>query len=156
MPSFDARKLLDEAEAARSALLDHARSVSESRVFGRTDRPGWTLKHELSSVAAADGELLHVFGELRRGRSLDGGGLDLRRRFAEAMLAVQHQRLSSIVERLEQDGAAFASYIDDHSDLLERPLKLAGREANSLGELAHGHVERLRAAVSAFDEHAKR
>lgn len=155
MPNFDARMLLDQADAARSALLDHARSVSESRVFGRTGRPGWTLKHELASVAAADGELLHVFGELRRGRALDGG-LDLRRRFAEAMLVVQHLRLSRIVERLEGDGATLARQIGDHAELLERPLKLVGREARSLGELAHSHVDRLRAAVSIFDEHAKR
>jgi hypothetical protein len=152
---FNAGKLLDDADAARSALLEHVRSVSESRVFGRTDRPGWTLKHELSSVTAADGELLHVIGELKRGRVLHEG-LDLRRRFAETMHSVQQLRLSRIVERLEQDGAAFASQIGEHAHLLEQPLQLAGREARSLGDLAHHHVERVQAAVSTFEEHARR
>lgn len=154
MPHFDARKLLDEAGAARSALLEHARSVSESRVFGRTDRPGWTLKHELASVAAADGELLHVFGELMRGRALDQG-LDLRRRFAQAMHTMQELRLSRIVERLEESGATLARQIDEHAELLERPLKLAGHEARSLGDLAHAHVDRVRAAVRSFEQHAQ-
>ncbi len=101
MPDFDVRKLLDDAGVARSALLEQARSVSESRVLGRTDRPGWTLKHELASIVAADGELAHVFGELARGRALHDG-LDLRRRFAQAMHTVQELRLSGIVERLEE------------------------------------------------------
>ncbi len=154
-PDPDVRQLLDLAGAARSALLQHARAVSESRVFGRTDRPGWTLKHELASVAAADHELLHVFAELARGRALPEG-FDLRRRFAEAMHVVQELRLSRIVERLEDGGTALAGQLDGHSELLERPLKLAGREARSLGELAHAHVERLRAAVATFDAHAQR
>ncbi len=155
MPDFDARSLIDGAAAARAALLEHARPLSESRVYGRTGRPGWTLKHELASVVAADGELLHLFGELRRGRALHGG-LDLRRRFAQAMHAVQELRLSRIVERLEEGGAAFARQVDGHGDLLARPLKLAGSEARSLGELAHEHVERVREAVRTFEQHSPR
>lgn len=155
MPDFDVRGLRDQASVARAALLGHARSLSESRAYGKTDRPGWTLKHELASVVAADGELLHLLGELRRGRALHAG-LDLRRRFAQAMHAVQELRLSRIVERLEEGGAAFARQIDGHGELLARPLTLAGSEARSLGELAHEHVERVREAVRTFEQHTPR
>ena len=152
----DTQQIADELRTGRDALLNLARDVSESRIYRVTARPGWTLKHELAALAASDAELLHVLDELRRRPTLPAGGLDLRRRFAEAMLVVQHLRLSRIVERLEGDGATLARQIGDHAELLERPLKLVGREARSLGELAHSHVDRLRAAVSIFDEHAKR
>lgn len=154
MAGTDVSSLVDDAIEAREALLTRARSLSESRMYGRTSRPGWTLKHELSAVAAADGELLHVLGELARDVTPPPEGFDLRRRFGEAMLAVQELRLSAVVERLEAGGVEVVERLREHGALLDRPLRIVGRELGSAAELAQAHVERVRAAVATLDEHA--
>lgn len=154
MATTDVSSLVDEVIEAREALLARARSLSESRIYGRTSRPGWTLKHELSAVAAADGELLHVLGELARDATVPPEGFDLRRRFGEAMYAVQELRLSAVVERLEAGGAEIVEGLRAHGALLDRPLRIAGREVGSAAELAQAHVERVHEAVATLDEHA--
>ena len=104
MPDLNAEQLIEQASAARTALLEQAGSISESRIYRNTDRAGWTLKHELSSVTAADAQLIHVARELTRGRSWPSDGLDVRRLFAEAMHSVQNVRLKVLRERLAADG----------------------------------------------------
>jgi hypothetical protein len=153
-PEFDAQRLIDETTAARDALLSAARGLSESRIYGRTARAGWTLKHELSAVAAADRELVHLLGELARDVSVPPEGFDLRRGFGEAMHAVQELRLNALIERLEAGGAEVARGLGEHGAVLERPLRIVGREVGSMAEVASAHLQRMHDAVATIAEHS--
>ncbi|HJM89279.1 MAG TPA: hypothetical protein QF624_06590 [Dehalococcoidia bacterium] len=150
MPDLNAEQLIEQASAARTALLEQAGSISESRIYRNTDRAGWTLKHELSSVTAADAQLIHVARELTRGRSWPSDGLDVRRLFAEAMHSVQNVRLKVLRERLAADGERVTLALTEHRDALERPLTLVGHEVTSFSDLAHSHLARVRGAADAF------
>jgi hypothetical protein len=128
-PDFDYQALEAELRQARDALLELARRLPESRAYRATSRPGWTLKHELSALAAADAELLHVLEELRRrGVPLE---LDLRRRRAEAMHAVQNLRLNPLLDRLEHGGLRVAEALLAQGHLLSHSVNLRGSNGAS-------------------------
>ena len=150
-PERDPQRLAEELESVRAALLELARAVPQSSIYGATARPGWTLKHELAALAAAAAELMHVLDELRRS-PLPRGGLDLRRRFGETMLATIELGLPELLARLETGGRDVATVLREHAELLERPLRVAGREVSSMLDLVQAHGERGRRAVEAFDQ----
>ena len=149
-PEPDPQRISEELHTARGALLELAREVSELRIYRATARPGWTLRHELAALAAADAELLHVVEELRRRPS--PLALDLRRRYGETMHSMQELQLGALLDRLEEGGARVAATVREHPGLLARPLRVAGREVASLADYLHAHVERARGAVDAFRE----
>ena len=138
----------------RAAFIEALRTLPESRAYRATGRVGWTLKHELSALGAADVELLHVIDELRR-RS-DTVTLELRRRRAEAMHGLQNMRLSPLIERLEQDGARALEALAEHGHELaravhiERPAPDGNPEPAS--SLAHAYRERIHHAIAAVNE----
>lgn len=132
--------------AARASLLALARQIPETRIQHPTARPGWTLKHELAALAAADAELLRVLEEVRR--RPPPVTLDLRRGFAEEMLPLRESRLIPLLDRLETGDAEVRAALVEHRADLASPVTVVGRDVASAGDLASAHLERARGAVA--------
>ena len=152
-PDDDHHVLAGELRDARAALLELARAVPESRIYRTTARPGWTLKHELAALAAADRELLHVFEQLRAGAFAHAAPRELRRRFGEAMHVAQELRFPQLLERLATDVERVVEAVLGHPELSE-PLEQTGREAASLSDLVRDHARRALEAAELFRSHA--
>ena len=144
-----AHALADQLRTTREALIDLARDLRETQMHHRTERAGWTMKHELASLVTHDAELLHVIEELRRrpGGAQERLTLDLRRRRGETMLHLQQLRLRPLLEHVEQEGARVVAALREHGAVLSRPLHLMQQEASSAADLAHAHHERAMRAV---------
>ena len=120
-------------------------------MYRGTERPGWTLKHELASATAHDRELLQAVAEVAR--RPEPIALDLRRLRAEAMHRSQQLRLRLLIEEIERAGAAVAAALFEHQPALDRALELAHCESASLGALAHAQVTRLQIAAETVRQH---
>src|SRR3546814_1647050 len=96
--------LAREWREPRQALLALVEKLPETRASRNTERPGWTLKHELAHLASLDEELRHFLDSARAGlRDHDGlhhEALGLRRVRGQAMHAAQEMRLARLREHL--------------------------------------------------------
>ncbi len=137
----------------RAALLGAIESLPETRLYRKTDREGWTLKHELSWLAAADEELEHV---LERLREAEGAlTLQLRRFRGERMWEAQELRLAPLREHLAATGHRAAAAVEEHAHhVVDRPLGIAGRELATAADYLSAHLavareglERVRQAM---------
>lgn len=133
-------------------LLTLARTLPESKAYRATSRAGWTLKHELSSLAAADDELVHVLEEVRR--RAGPLAIALRRRRGETMHRVQQLRLRPLLDELEAGGTRAAAALREHGHHLEHSAWAEG-SADGAGaeqhgrDLLHAYMERARSAGAA-------
>ncbi|MCC6238668.1 MAG: hypothetical protein IT299_13995 [Dehalococcoidia bacterium] len=146
---LDHASLASELRDARAALLELLRTLPESRAYRATERAGWTLKHELAALGAADAELVHVLEELRRRSGTLT--LELRRRRAESMHSLQNLRLTPLIERLEAGGAAAAESVAAYGHHLARAVHVEqaaeGATPASASALAHAYRARVTAAI---------
>lgn len=157
LEQLDHASLATELREARAALLELLRTLPESRAYRATERAGWTLKHELAALGAADAELVHVLEELRRRSGTLT--LELRRRRAESMHSLQNLRLTPLIERLEAGGAAAAEAVAAQGHHLARAVHLEraaeGAPPSSASAVAHAYRQRVEEAMktlrSAFD-----
>ncbi len=147
---LDHASLAAELREARDALLELLRTLPESRAYRATERAGWTLKHELAALGAADAELVHILEELRRRSGTLT--LELRRRRAETMHGLQSLRLTPLIERLEHGGAAAVESLAEHGHHLARAVHVerpaADAEPAPASKLAHAYRERVHAAIA--------
>ena len=74
------------------AVLEEVAETKLSRTA--TERPGWTLRHSVTFLAALDAEVLH----LAAGEELSAW--DLRRLRGEAMFAAQYLRMRDLLPHL--------------------------------------------------------
>jgi hypothetical protein len=153
-PDLDHRSLAEELAELRAAFIEALRTLPESRAYRATERAGWTLKHELSALGAADVELLHVLDELRRRSGTLT--LELRRRRAETMHSLQPMRLTPLIERLEHDGQRVIEALTEHGHELARAVHIERPAPDAAPEpasgLAHAYHERIRRAMEALNE----
>jgi hypothetical protein len=133
----------------RTALLEQIEALPETRLYRRTDRVGWTLKHELSSLAAGDEELVHILERLRSDdRPEAHQPLHLRRFRGEHMWAAQELRLTPLRAHLEATGQRAAAAIEAHAhDIADRPLAIVGRELATARDYLTAHLEGARSAL---------
>ncbi len=157
-PDLDHASLAQELREARDALLELLRTLPESRAYRATERAGWTLKHELAALGAADVELVHVLDELKRRSGTVT--LELRRRRAESMHALQSLRLTPLIERLEHDGGRAAEALAEHGHHLARAVHLerpaADATPSAASGLAHAYRERVHAAIETLKKALER
>ena len=144
--------LAREWREAREALLELAAKLPETRAYRNTDRPGWTLKHELAHLASLDEELRH-FPESARSGLADHNGPGLRRVRGRAMHAAQEMRLARLREHLAAAGEATASAIEEAGDALGASVKVAEAEAASVATIVRQRLDRARESVTLFREH---
>jgi hypothetical protein len=149
--------LARELREARDALLEVARTLPETKAYRGTARAGWTLKHELAQLVAMDAELVHLAERARHrtaGAVVDlAEAIDLRRLRGRAMHAAQEMRLGPLRDHLDSMGERAASAIETSGEHLQQPLAAAGREAETLLDLARAQVERARTSIEAIRQH---
>lgn len=150
-PSEGAR-LAHEWRETRAALLALASKLPETRAYRNTDRPGWTLKHELSHLVSVDEELRHLLDAARAGWA-DHHETGLRRIRGQAMHAAQEMRLARLREHLEAAGNATAQAIEEAADALGGTVRLAESEGASVAQIIRARLDRAKESVALFQQH---
>ncbi len=141
---------------ARRELLEAVAELSETRVFRPTEREGWTVKHELAYLAAADRVLLSVIDELRQVPGdeplvLATHPAALRRLHGEHMHVTHELRLTPLREDLQALGDDTARALEQHAAQLDRPVALGGAPAPALDH-ARAHLARAIEGVQRIRE----
>jgi hypothetical protein len=143
--------LAEQLRSLRTALLDLIEELPETRLYRATDRLGWTIKHELSSLAAADEELEHVLERLREGPA--HAELQLRRFRGERMWVAQELRLTPLREHLAATGERALAAVEAHAqELADEPLSIAGRELASARDYLEAHLAAAQRALRRIGE----
>jgi hypothetical protein len=142
MAVYDVGALVEELRWTRQALLGALDSLSETRIYRATERAGWTIKHELATVAADDSVLVHALEELSRRPALES--VDVRRLRGETMLAAKDLRLSALRDRIESGVHHLVEAVERHEHALARPVSFAGRPVAAAAALIAEHAERTR------------
>jgi len=145
---FDGASAAARLRALRAELLALLETLPETRLGGALEREGWTLRHELASLAASDVELAHVLDALR-GRADGAVELAVRRLRGEAMLHAQQMRLHVLRAHLAVSIEAATGVLEHAGELLERPLAIAGRDVHSAREYVAGLVAQAESARDA-------
>ena len=99
--------------ATRHALIELLEALPETRLSTATPRHGWTLRHELAWLAAADLELTTRI-QLATGHATDEP--HWRRLRGEAMHLAQEMRLHALRLHLAQTGDQAAATLESHPD----------------------------------------
>ena len=88
------------------AVLEEVAETKLSRTA--TERPGWTLRHSVTFLAALDAEVLH----LAAGEELSAW--DLRRLRGEAMFAAQYLRMRDLLPHLADTAQRVEDFMADN------------------------------------------
>ncbi|MDA0352233.1 MAG: hypothetical protein O3A10_08485 [Chloroflexi bacterium] len=128
----------EEIGARRAVLIELLAELPETRLSKPTTRHGWTLRHELAWLAAADAELLQRL-ELTSGANNDEP--HWRRVRGEAMHAAQEMRLAALREHLATSGGLVATSLTKHAARLNDPMIRAALETH------RGHGDSATAAL---------
>lgn len=144
----------------RRELLVTIEGLPESRIYRTTEREGWTLKHELAYLAAADRVLLALIERLRElPPSLDAplvlahSPAALRRLHGEEMHATVELRLGPLRDDLAAMGERVPRAVEEHAPRLDHPVVLGDAPLPAVmhvqTHLARWHegVERVRRVV---------
>jgi hypothetical protein len=116
----------DEGAALRARLISLLEDLPETRLSKTTPRLGWTLRHELSWLAAADEELRQRL-ELTAAASEDEPRW--RRIRGEAMHEAQELRLAALTAHLEASGTSLGTSLERHAARLNEPAVSEAQEA---------------------------
>lgn len=106
---------IERFQASRKELLALLDELPETRLSKPTTRQGWTLRHELSWLAAADEELLQRL-EIAFGSASDEP--HWRRVRGQAMHAAQELRLAALREHLGSSGERASASLRTHEPRL--------------------------------------
>ncbi len=148
---FDPIVLADALREARRAVVEAAERLPESRMYGATGRAGWTVKHELSQLAARDAELLHLLGAAPAGGTAAASAL--RRVRGSAMHTAHLLRLEPLRAHLADLGERTAGAVEAAADRLAAPLPASDALGGTLADLVAAQVERARSALEAMHRH---
>lgn len=145
-------QLAQQWREARTAVLELVAKLPETRVSRSTDRPGWTLKHELAHLLSLDEELRHFVESARAGLS-DHHAVGLRRVRGQAMHTAQEMRFGPLREYLAVAGEATAAAIEEAGEALGESVRLAEAEGASVADIVRSRLARARESVEMFQKH---
>jgi hypothetical protein len=125
----------------RINLIQLLGQLPETRLSARTNRDGWTLRHQLSWIFALD---LELNTRLSIASGENNNQQNWRRVRGEAMHKVQPLRLSEITTNLESTGKLVIDSMNTNSQYLTEPttlnlLKIHMRDFHEL----KSHLERI-------------
>lgn len=150
-PSSTSRALADAWREIHVAFLEIAERIPETRAYRTTSRSGWTLKHELSHLAALNAEVLQALARPLPGieDGTEGGPEHLdtsatRRHRGQAMHLAQEMRLGPLREHLHALGEQTAQLLEGAGDALEDGEQAAARFVRARLERAREGLELLR------------
>lgn len=145
-------QLAHQWREARTAVLQLVAKLPETRAYRATDRPGWTLKHELAHLLSLDEELRHFVQSARTGSSTHHT-VGLRRVRGQAMHAAQEMRLGRLREQLAVAGEATAVAIEEAGEALGASVQIAEAEGASVADLVRSRLDRARESLEMFQKH---
>ena len=117
----DIQTYLNDFIDIRINLIQLLERLPETRLSARTNRDGWTLRHQLSWIFALDSEL-NVRLSIASGNM--SNQQNWRRVRGEAMHKIQPLRLSEITTNLESAGKSVFDSINDNEQYLIEPVIL--------------------------------
>ncbi len=154
---------LDEAgrERRRAALLALLGAITETRLHRPAETEGWTLRHLIGAVAAADRALAHVLdavaadppelAEPPEPTELTAAPrFALRRLRGEVMYRAHMRNREGLAELLAETGAEAERALSAHGWLLDLPIEVEGSGVTSARDLLAERGERERAALQAL------
>ncbi len=158
-----AAALAREWREVRGLVLGLAEQLPETRLGRATERAGWTIRHELAHLAALDRDITHIFERAAASAGETASeaveeareAIALRRMRGQAMFAAQELRLTPLRQYLAEAGERAASTIEARAALLERPVRIAGREASTVSEHLDHALARAREGVAILREAIK-
>lgn len=136
--SEPASSLADQVSAQRATLVELLEGLPETRLSKSTPRQGWTLRHELSWLAASDEELLQRLDPVPGATSDEARWRRVR---GQAMHTAQELRLAALREHLDASGARVSASLETHASRLEE------RAVRAAVEL---HLEHASAALASL------
>ncbi len=137
---LSAAGLAQQWREVRTAAIEVASTLPETRAYRNMERAGWTFKHELSHFAALDAEVTHLLDATRRGLTEGLDATSLRRRRGEAMHAALSMRLLPLREHLAEAGEETARAIEEAGDALSAALTGALADAGGEARDVAGHI----------------
>lgn len=146
-----ARERAKEGEAGREELLAVLAAITETRLNRPAGREGWTLRHALGAVAAADRVLSHVLASLAAEPGTTAR-FRLRRLRGEVMYRAHMLQRDALGRLLRQTHAEAESALAAHAALLGRAIEVEDGPSRSVGDLLARRAERERAALRALRE----
>ncbi|MCK9486125.1 MAG: hypothetical protein M0R73_05395 [Dehalococcoidia bacterium] len=146
----DASSLAREWREVRVFALEVAATIPETRIYRGTERAGWTLKHELSHLAALDAEVLHLLRLPTPGAGRPDA-VAVRRLRGQAMHRAQDMRLAALRAHLGEMGEETACAIEAAGDVLSQALGATG-DAGTLGEHVRQRLAAARAGLEGVRE----
>ena len=126
-------------------------AITETRLNRPTGQEGWTLRHALGAVAAADRVLAHVLAALAAEPGATAR-FRLRRRRGEVMYGAHMLQREALGRLLQATQAEAESALAEHAALLDRPIDVEDGATRSVGDLIADRAERERAALRALRE----
>lgn len=139
----------DAAPPSRAELLALLGAVTETRLHQPTGREGWTVRHLLGAVAAADDTLAHVLGTLAEEPTAPQR-FALRRLRGEVMFRAHMRHRQGLAELLTETHAAAEAALSAHGWLLDLPIDVEGSDAASAHDLLGERVAIERVAIRAL------
>ena len=128
----------EQFSTLRTELVALLEELPETRLSKLTMRQGWTLRHELSWLAASDAELRE---RLDHGAAVSIDERHWRRVRGQAMHSAQELRLAALREHLAASGEQVAASLAEHAD------RLTEASAGTALETHSGHAATAIAAV---------
>lgn len=132
--------------ADRSELLALLGAITETRLYRPTETEGWTLRHVLGAVAAADRVLAHVL-EVLAAEPTTPKHFTLRRVRGEVMYNAHMRHREGLGKLIEETYAEAEKAISVHGWLLDLPIEVVGSDAMSAHDLLAERAQLERAAV---------
>jgi hypothetical protein len=133
----------------RVELLALLHAITETRLYRPTGRDGWTVRHLLGAVAAADRTLAHVLGELAEEPTVRQR-FRLRRLRGEVMYRAHMRHRQGLAELLAETDAEAEAALSAHGWLLDLPIEVEGSDATSAHDLLTERADSERGATRAL------
>ena len=124
----------EPALANHAELLALLGAITETRLHRPTGREGWTVRHLLGAVAAADHALAHVLGALAE-EPTEPQRFALRRLRGEVMFRAHMRHRQGLDELLAETHAEAEAALSAHGWLLDLLIDVDGSEAASAHDL---------------------
>ena len=122
-------ELIEQVKSLRTELLTLLERLAETRLTRPTTRQGWTLRHEICWLAAADEELRQRL-EIAAGNFTEEP--QWRRVRGVAMHEAQELRLAALCEHLNRSGRSLNASLKAHFPHLDDPTVHSAIQSHNL------------------------
>ncbi len=135
--------------AGHTELLALLHAITETRLYRPTDPEGWTVRHLVGAVAAAEHALAYVLSELGK-ETTPPPRFALRRLRGEVMYRAHMRNREGLAELLAETHAEAAAALSTYRALLDLPIAVEHSEATRPHDLLSERANLERNAIRAL------